>query len=154
MFYMSGLRLLRIVLAFLIFSAIPAFGLTMHEFTSEDVSFEWVNSDTRTEWFEVRLRWLDMSTPPAVMTESTRIEKGVFMATLKRPRVGHWAVEVRACANFKWDCTENKLVWDASGTIPQCSNWQKSDVIGKPEPWAVYWKPPSVFNIDINDYTP
>lgn len=147
-------RYIRIVVALCILSAAPAFGLTLHELTKDYVEFEWQNSDTRTEYFEVRLRWLDLDITPALVTEITKINKEVFTAKLNRPRLGHWAVEVRACAMLKYKCTDGVLTsdFDPQGTNPVCSDWQKSDIVGAPSPWAVYWKPPSVFNINISDY--
>lgn len=154
MFNLPGVRKVRIVLALIILSAVPAFGLTMHDRTNSDVTFEWTNSDTRTQWFEVRLRSLDLSTPPFIATETTRIPKDVFTGTLKKPRSGNWAVEVRACAKVKYECVNGVVTSTigAEGTEEICSDWQQSDVVGEPAPWAVTWKPPSVFNINIDDY--
>jgi len=128
----------------------------MHDLTDQSVTVGWENTDTKTQWFDVRTRWLDITLDYALITESKKIDMPNLQAILKRPRTGHWAVEIRACAKYKQTCVDGTVIdtADPSGTITKCSEWVRSDVSGAPEPWAIYWKPASVIGIDINDYIP
>lgn len=94
---------------------------------------QWTPGDDKAEWYEARLRNRDVNPP----TYSSVLKVVGLETPALRPRSGHWAYEVRACR-----------VWEGKD---QCSEWLKSDEKGEPEPWIIFWKPPPVTGIVIED---
>jgi len=127
MLALSNHRLLQwliVVLAFVIV-----------EINTERAIVQWTPGDDLYQWHMVRGIWLDKT--PEQATDWLRVDKPINSWEATRFRSGHFAIEVKACMG-------------KDGEI-KCSEGIRSDVMGEPEPWVIFWKPPKPTNIIIED---
>jgi len=101
----------------------------------EKATVQWTPGHDLYQWHMVRGIWLDKT--PEQPTTWVRIDKPVNSWEAKRPRSGHFAIEVKACMEKDGE--------------DRCSEAIRSDISGKPEPWVIFWKPPKPTNIIIED---
>ncbi len=130
----------------------PVWAISTHD-AAGDVTVAWEKGDDQVQWHEVRVRWRDLELKYELVTAIMKVDIPQLEATISKPRSGHWAVEVRACASNKAKCVDGKIVWelDENGNIFFCSPWVKSDVVGKPSPWEIYWKPPKPTALSVEE---
>ena len=127
---MLGFQTRRLLQWVMVIMALVVVGLN-----NETAIVQWTPGDDKAEWHEVRGVWTDKN--PEVKTDSTRVNSPKNEWTATRYRSGHFAIEVRACR--KWEGKDF------------CSEWIRSDVNGKPEPWIIFWKPPKPTEFIIED---
>ena len=111
-----------------------AFCLDTHTIRKEEVRVAWDAGDDLVEWHEIKYIFTDVS-PETEFENIITIQMPILEVIIPRLRSGHFILKIRAC---KEDTLE-----------PLCSTWIRSDILGVPEPWDVYWKPNIPFHIFV-----